>query len=124
MKKVLIVEDTEPLSDLIMEILNQNGFEVVGQAYKGSDSISMFTDLRPDLILMDIMLPDMSGIDATKRILEIDSRTRIIAITAMSQKDIMDECIRAGCRAFLVKPFRLKELVNIVNDVMNRNDPR
>ena len=122
MKSILIVEDAKPLSDLMFEILNQNGFEVVGQAYKGSDSISMFKNLNPDIVLMDIMLPDMSGIDAVKRIMEINGRARIIAITALSQRDVRDECIEAGCIGFLVKPFRMKELIDSVNAVAERHD--
>ena len=122
MNKVLIVEDTEPLSDLIREILDQSGYEVVGQAYNGSESISMFMEKKPDLVLMDIMLPDMSGIDACKMILDIDNNTRIIVITALSRKEIKEDCLDVGCRAILTKPFRLKELVNIVNEVMNRSE--
>ncbi|MGA1822203.1 MAG: response regulator [Thermoplasmatota archaeon] len=122
MKRIMIVEDAELLSDLMMEILNLNGFDVIGQAYKGSDSISMFEELRPDIVLMDIILPDMSGIDAARRITELDGRARIIAITALSHRDIRDECIEVGCMGFLVKPFRMKELINAVKAVADRVD--
>jgi two-component system chemotaxis response regulator CheY len=120
-KRVLIVEDSESLSDLMGEILIQNGYEVVGQATKGSESIEIFTDRHPDIVIMDIMLPDMSGVDAAKRIMEIDDRARILAITALSKMDIGEECMRAGCGGFLIKPFGLKELVDSVNALSVRS---
>ena len=118
MIKILIVEDRNSISDVIKDILVSKDFKVVGQAGTGREAIDLYEEHEPDLVLMDLLLPDMSGIEATREIVGKHPDARVIAVTALSREGVMEDCIKAGCRSFLVKPFRVKDLIDIVDEVL------
>lgn len=117
-KKVLIVDDAAFMRMMIKDILTKAGYEVVGEADNGLKSIEKFNELSPDLILMDITMPEMNGIDAVKAIKRIDPNAKIVMCSAMGQQAMVIESIQAGARDFIVKPFQADRVLEAVRKVL------
>ncbi|WP_366922966.1 response regulator [Metallumcola ferriviriculae] len=105
-KKVLIVDDAAFMRMMIKDILLKNGYEVVGEATNGAVAVELYKEMEPDVVTMDITMPEMDGIAAVKQILDIDSSARIIMCSAMGQQMMVMEAIQAGAKDFIVKPFQ------------------
>lgn len=119
MARVMIVEDRDMISRAITDMLTMSGYEVVASVEDGGSAIETYTALKPDIVLMDLLLPDMSGLDATRRILEWDPKAKVIAITATTKEGIREECEAAGLKKLIRKPFRMKELLSTIEDVLS-----
>ena len=102
---VLIVDDAALMRQMLGDMLADTDFEVIGEATHGAEAIAKYAALKPDLVLMDIMMPDMSGLDAVKEIVAADSQARIVICSVLGQQDMVMEALRAGARDFIVKPF-------------------
>jgi two-component system chemotaxis response regulator CheY len=98
----------------LKNILTQHGFEVVGEAQNGRESVEMYQSLKPDLVTMDITMPEMDGLQALKEIKAIDPNAKVIMCTAMGQKNMVVEAIQAGAKDFIVKPFQPDRVVDAV----------
>ncbi|AKX93552.1 response regulator [Neomoorella thermoacetica] len=105
-KRVLIVDDAAFMRMMIKDILVKNGYEIAGEAENGQKAVAMYQELRPDVVTMDITMPEMDGIAAVKAIKQIDPQARIIMCSAMGQQLMVMEAIQAGARDFIVKPFQ------------------
>ena len=114
---ILIVEDRESISGVISDMLNIQGMNVVGIASSVKEAFELFEESDPDLILMDILLPDGSGLDVAKEILKIKPETKIIAMSAMGDEDARSRSLESGCIEFLQKPFRMKEIVDLITSL-------
>jgi CheY-like chemotaxis protein len=112
MKTVLVAEDEESNYELVRIVL-QNRYRLI-RAHNGIEAVTLNEDEKPDLILMDIRMPEMDGLDATRIIKEIDSETPIIALSAYAFKENIREALAAGCDEFMAKPFRVEELIDTV----------
>ena len=104
--RVLVADDAAFMRQMIREILEAEGLEVVGEAVDGVEAIEQFGKLHPDLVTMDIVMPRRSGIDAVKGILELDPRARVVMCSALGQETLVMEALQAGARDFIVKPFK------------------
>jgi two-component system chemotaxis response regulator CheY len=102
---VLIVDDAALMRKMLRDMLADTDFEVIGEAANGAEAIAQYTARKPDLVLMDIMMPSMSGVEAVKKIVAADSRARIVICSVLGQQDAVMEALRAGARDFVVKPF-------------------
>lgn len=102
---VLIVDDAEFMRVMLREILEDMGLEVVGEAADGAEAIEQFRRSTPDLVLLDITMPNMDGAEALESILQQDPDTLVVMITALGQKDQVLSAIKAGARDFIIKPF-------------------
>jgi two-component system chemotaxis response regulator CheY len=102
---VLIVDDATFMRKMLRDMLADTDFEVIGEAANGAEAIAQYTALKPDLVLMDIMMPSVSGVEAVKEIVAADSRARIVICSVLGQQDVVMEALRAGARDFVVKPF-------------------
>lgn len=111
MKKVLIVEDAAFMRAAIKTILERNGFEVVGEAENGAIGVRKYQELRPDIVTMDITMPEMTGLKALKHIRSFDPDAKVIMITAMGQEHLVKEAILSGAKSFIVKPFKEEHVV-------------
>lgn len=109
--RILIVDDAAFMRMMIRDILSKNGFEVVGEAQDGSQAIEKFKELRPDLITMDITMPEMDGIAALKEIKKVDANAKVIMCSAMGQQAMVIDAIQAGAKDFIVKPFQADRVV-------------
>ncbi len=116
---VLICDDAIFMRTMISDILTQAGYEVVGEAESGVQAVEKFRELRPDLVTMDIVMPDMGGIDAVREIMKIDSGARILMCSAMGQQALVVEAIQAGAKDFVVKPFQPSRVLEAVQRVLS-----
>ena len=99
---------------MVKDILSKNGYEVVGEAENGMKAVEKFAELRPDLVTMDITMPEMDGISAVKAIKKIDPKAKIVMCSAMGQQAMVIEAIQAGARDFIVKPFQADRVLEAV----------
>lgn len=119
-KRILIVEDNDLNLKLFRDLLNANGYDTI-ETKEGREAISLTRNLRPDLILMDIQLPEISGLEVTERIkadAEISS-IPIIAVTAFAMKDDEEKILRAGCEAYISKPISISDFLKAVKKFLN-----
>lgn len=112
--KILVVDDAAFMRMMIKDILLKAGFEVVGEATNGAEAVVRFSELGPDLVTMDITMPEMDGIAAVKEIKKLDPNARIIMCSAMGQQQMVLEAIQAGARDFVVKPFQADRVIDAV----------
>jgi two-component system chemotaxis response regulator CheY len=104
--KVLIVDDAAFMRMMLRDILAKNGFEVVGEADNGKVAVQMYNELKPDVVTMDITMPEMDGIAAVKEIKSADPGAKVVMVSAMGQQAMVIEAIRSGAADFIVKPFQ------------------
>ena len=117
-KNILIVDDAAFMRMMIKDILTKNGYNVVGEAENGLKAIEKFTELTPDLVLMDITMPELNGIDALKNIKEKNPSASIIMCSAMGQQAMVIEAIQAGAKDFIVKPFQAERVLEAIKKVV------
>jgi len=110
-KTVLITDDTAFMRMTLRNVIEKNGYSVVGEAGDGEEAVALYKELQPDLVTMDITMPKMDGITAIKEIMKIDSDAKIIVCSAMGQKPMVIEALSAGAKDFLVKPFDAERVV-------------
>lgn len=117
-KGILIVDDASFMRMMIRDILTKNGYEVVGEAENGVVAVEKYKELSPELVIMDITMPEMDGIQAVKKIRSINPNAKIIMCSAMGQQAMVIEAIQAGARDFVVKPFQHERVIEAVKKVM------
>ena len=115
---VLICDDVVFMRNLLGDIFARGGFEVVGEAEPGSQAVEKYKSLRPDLVTMDIVMPDMGGIDAVREIVKHDPDAKILMCSAMGQQALVVEAIQAGAKDFVVKPFQPSRVLEAVQRVL------
>jgi len=118
--RVLIVDDAIFMRKMISDILVENGMEVVGEADTGAKAVEKYMELRPDLVTMDIIMPEMNGIDAVRKIVEFDAKARIVMCSALGQQALVQDAITAGAKDFLIKPFNAARVVEVIAKVFNQ----
>ena len=116
--KVLICDDTSFMRSVIAKVLTDAGFEVAGVAESGEQAVSRFEELAPDLVTMDVVMPETGGIEAVRRIKDIDPDARILMCSAIGQEPIMKDALDAGARDYIVKPFQPPDLLAAVDRVL------
>jgi two-component system chemotaxis response regulator CheY len=116
--RVLVVDDAAFMRMMIKDILKKGGFEVVGEAEDGVKAVEKFKELKPDLVTMDITMPEMDGITAVKEIKKIDENALIIMCSAMGQQAMVIDAIQAGAKDFVVKPFQPDRVLEAVRKVI------
>ena len=115
---VLICDDAVFMRTMVADILQHAGFEVVGEAESGVQAVEKYKQLRPDLVTMDIVMPDMGGIDAVREICKHDPAAKVLMCSAMGQQALVVEAIQAGARDFVVKPFQPSRVLEAVQRVL------
>jgi two-component system, chemotaxis family, chemotaxis protein CheY len=116
--RVLVVDDAAFMRMMIKDILTKNGYEVVGEAADGAQAVERYQELRPDLVTLDITMPEMDGIEALKKIRAIDPNARVIMCSAMGQQAMVIDAIQAGAKDFVVKPFQADRVIEAVKKVL------
>jgi two-component system, chemotaxis family, chemotaxis protein CheY len=104
--KILVVDDAQFMRMMLKNILSGAGYEVVGEGENGVQAIEKYKDLKPDLVVMDMIMPEMGGIDAVREIVKLDPGARVLMCSAMGQQALVVEAIQVGARDFIVKPFQ------------------
>ncbi len=117
-KNILVCDDAAFMRMMIKDILTKNGYAVVGEAENGAKAVEKYLELKPDLVLMDITMPEMDGIQALKKIKELDAGASVIMCSAMGQQAMVIESIQSGAKDFIVKPFQANRVLEAVNKVV------
>jgi len=116
--RILIVDDALFMRSMIRDVLTSSGrYEVVGEAHNGREAVEKFQELLPDLVTMDIVMPEMDGIQATREILKLNPKMKIVICSALGQEPLVIESIAAGARDFIVKPFTPEKALEIIDQV-------
>ena len=113
-KSILICDDAAFMRMMLKDILVKEGYEVVGEAVNGADGVEKYNSLKPDLVTMDITMPEMDGIAALKAIKASDPAAKVIMCSAMGQQSMVVESIQAGARDFIVKPFQKDRVIEAI----------
>jgi two-component system, chemotaxis family, chemotaxis protein CheY len=117
MKRVLVVDDAAFMRMAIKRILDGNGFEVVGEAENGVVGVRKYKELKPDIVTMDITMPEMTGLEALKSIMEFDHGAKVIMVSAMGQEIMVREAVMLGAKSFIIKPFKNDHVIQTLNKV-------
>ncbi|NBJ68393.1 MULTISPECIES: response regulator [Clostridia] len=117
--RILIVDDAAFMRMMIKDILTKNGYEVVGEAQDGVQAVEKYNELKPDLVTMDITMPEKDGITALKEILADDAHARIIMCSAMGQQAMVIDAIQAGAKDFIVKPFQADRVIEAIQKALS-----
>jgi two-component system, chemotaxis family, chemotaxis protein CheY len=115
---VLVCDDAIFMRTMISDILSQAGFEIVGEADSGVQAVEKYRQLKPDLVTMDIVMPDMGGIEAVREICKSHPEAKILMCSAMGQQALVVEAIQAGAKDFVVKPFQPSRVLEAVQRVL------
>lgn len=119
MKKVLIVDDAVFMRMKLKDILEKNGYEVVGEAQNGQEAFEKYQASTPDLVTMDIAMPELDGLEALKLIRNFDGNAKVIMCSAMGQQGMVMDAIRAGAVDFIVKPFDTDRVIKAVDKALS-----
>ncbi len=117
-KNILVCDDAAFMRMMIKDILTKNGYTVAGEAENGLKAIEKYKEVAPDLVLMDITMPEMDGIQALKEIKKVDGNAKVIMCSAMGQQAMVIESIQAGAKDFIVKPFQPERVLEAVKKVV------
>jgi len=117
-KGIFLVDDAAFMRMMLKDILVKNGYEVLGEAENGLKAVEKYKELNPDLVIMDITMPEMDGIEAVKEIKKINPSAAVIMCSAMGQQSMVIEAIQSGAKDFIVKPFQADRIIEAVRKVI------
>ena len=120
MKRLLVVDDALLMRKLIRDVATQAGWEVAGEAANGAEAVALYERLRPDLVTMDVVMPEMGGLEALRAIRAVDPDARVVMVTALDQKQTLRDSIGAGAIDFIVKPFDRGRIANLLEKLGGR----
>ena len=118
MKRVMVCDDAAFMRMMIKDILVKNGYEIAAEAENGLKAVEQYPEAKPDLVLMDITMPEIDGIEAVRRIKALDPNANVIMCSAMGQQAMVIEAIQAGAKDFIVKPFQADRVLEAVRKVI------
>ncbi len=117
-KKILLVDDAAFMRKMIKDTLSKNGYTELFEAVDGADAVAKFSELAPDLVIMDITMPNMDGLEALKAIRAKDSSANIVMCSAMGQESMVMDAVRSGAKDFIVKPFKPDRVLKTVSTIL------
>ncbi|MFH1440671.1 MAG: response regulator [Candidatus Omnitrophota bacterium] len=123
MANILIVDDAVFMRKMLSDILSKDGHKIVGEAENAKEAVALFKKLKPDIITLDIIMPEFDGVNsmgAIKEIAKIDSEAKIIMVSAMGQQEMVVEAIQSGAKDFIVKPFQPSRIIEAVNRLVKK----
>lgn len=115
MARLMIVDDASFMRLTIKKMLESHDYTIVAEAADGVEAVELYKKVRPDMITMDITMPNMTGIEALKAIRQIDSSVKVVMVSAMGQEDLIREAVISGASSFIVKPFQEQKLLEVLN---------
>lgn len=118
MASVLLVDDAAFMRLTLKQMIEAHGYSVAGEAANGKEAVRKFIEVKPDVVMLDITMPEMDGIEALKHIKEADSKAKIIICSAMGQQTMIAQAIEYGAKDFVVKPFEEKRLIAALENVL------
>ncbi|HEX6923403.1 MAG TPA: response regulator [Bacillales bacterium] len=118
-QKILIVDDAAFMRMMIKDILTKNGFEIAGEASDGNEAVEKFKETNPDLVTLDITMPEVDGLTALKEIKKLDANAKVIMCSAMGQQAMVIDAIQAGAKDFIVKPFQAERVIEAIQKALD-----
>lgn len=118
MKKILVVDDAVFMRTAVKTMLSKNGYEVAGEAEDGEIAVKKYKELQPDAVTMDITMPNQTGLEALKAIVEYDSEAKVVMLTALGQENMVREAIMLGAKSFILKPFKEEQIIKTLNQIL------
>ncbi|MHB8126783.1 MAG: response regulator [Desulfitobacteriaceae bacterium] len=115
---IMIVDDAAFMRMMLKDILTKNGFTIIGEAENGAIAVHLFGELKPNLTIMDITMPEMDGLQAVKEIRKLDPQARIVMCSAMGQQSMVIEAIQSGAKDFVVKPFQAERVIEAITKAL------
>jgi len=122
LKSIIIAEDNEVMQHLLKEILSEHGIGILGVADNGHDAVELFKKHRPGLMLMDLYMPVMDGIEATRKILEFDSKAKVLILTGDTERGTIVKALQAGASEYIKKPVEARNLLRVINYYLQKPD--
>ena len=110
-KRLLIVDDAPIIRSMLRDIVEEDGFEVLAECGNGNEAVAKYRELKPDLVTMDIVMPEKDGLDALQEILALDPHAKIVMVTAVDQRVSLMKAIRAGAIDYIIKPFESERVL-------------
>jgi two-component system chemotaxis response regulator CheY len=120
-KRIMLVDDSSFARNMLKDILTKQGYDIVGEAKNGREAVELYDQIKPDLVTMDIAMPELDGIDALNRILEINPAARIIIISSANSREIVKHAVQEGALDFVVKPFTKNRLLKAIDKALARS---
>ena len=117
-KKILLVDDAAFMRKVIKDTLTKAGYTEIYEAVDGADAVQKYSEIHPDLVLMDITMPNMDGLEALKAIRGADGSANVVMCTAMGQESMVMDAVRSGAKDFIVKPFKEDRILKTVNNIL------
>jgi len=118
MKRILVADDSTFMRMIIKRILEKNGFEVVAEAENGIEAVEKYIKFKPDIITLDITMPQTNGIEALKAIKKYDPQAKIVMVSAIGQEVFIDEAMKIGAQSYIVKPFVEEQVIQALNKLI------
>lgn len=118
MARILIVDDAKFMRMMVKDTLEKAGHTVVAEGGNGNEAVELYKEEKPDLVTLDITMPEKDGIEAVKEIIAFDPKANIIMVSAMGQQSMVMEAIKAGAKNFIVKPFQAQAILDAINKVI------
>jgi|SRR5690554_1294298 len=119
--RVLLVDDAQVVRLMLKRIFVEAGYEIAGEAISGTDAVQKYREFMPDLVMMDITMPEMKGIEAVKEIMSMDSSAKIIMCSSIGSKSKVIEAVEAGAKNYILKPFDAQKVLDVVSVVLDNN---
>lgn len=117
MRKVLIVDDAAFMRLAIRNILEKHNYEVIGEAENGKIAVQKYKELKPDLVTLDITMPEMTGLEALKEIVSFDTSAKVVMVSAMGQQQMILESVMGGAKSFIIKPFKEDHVIQTLSKI-------
>ncbi len=117
---VLIVDDNDMTRETLRVILRHDGYNVIGEALDGDAALEMATRLKPDIILLDVVMPKVSGIEALKSIRMVMQDVFVLMVTASTDQEVVSEAVKSGISGYIIKPFNAKKVLDTVGNVVGK----
>jgi CheY-like chemotaxis protein len=114
---VLAVDDSKTMLAMIAAQLKDSNFEVVATASSGLEALEKYQQIKPQLVLLDIVMPEITGIDTLERLLQADTGARIVMVSSVGAEETVRDCLKKGAKSFLQKPLQKEGMLNILKDV-------
>jgi len=118
MNTVLIIDDSDNMRLTIRELVQQNGYQVVGEAGDGKTGVELYKELKPDIVTMDVVMREMDGIETLKQIIAFDADAKVVMVSAMGQELFVRDAIKSGAKGFIVKPFGEQQIIETFKKVL------
>ncbi|MBC7765928.1 MAG: response regulator [Hyphomonadaceae bacterium] len=118
MKRILVIDDAVFMRIALKKMLENNGFQVVGEADNGLDGVRLYRELHPDLVTLDITMPEMGGIETLKEIKIINPDASVVIVSSLGQEHLLREAVLIGAKGFVLKPFKEEFIVNVINKII------